>query len=289
LKSLDWPAPAKLNLFLHVTRQRADGYHELQTLFQFIDYCDWLAFDIRDDGQIHRHVEYDNVSFEQDLTVRAAQALQVYTGCEQGADLYIEKHLPIGGGLGGGSSDAATVLVALNELWSTGLSQNALLEIGLSLGADIPVFIYGHSAWAEGVGEQLTAVEPETPYYLVIHPGCEVSTKAVFTAPDLTRHTPAITIRDFLESGGRNDCEPIVREQHPAVAAALDWLGGYAKARLTGTGSCLFAAFVDRDEAEAVLNSMPHQWQGFIARGLNRSPLLDRLDRERVADSETIR
>ena len=279
--SRDWPAPAKLNLFLHVVGRRADGYHHLQTAFQFLDYSDQLDFSVRSDGKLLRQSNYSNIDPENDLVVRAAKALQLETGCDLGAEITVRKQLPIGGGLGGGSSNAATVLVALNQIWSLGVSTDRLSEIGLALGADVPVFVRGHSAWAEGVGELLTGIEPEESWYLVISPNCHVPTADIFRSPDLTRNTPAITIRDFLKSGGHNDCEPVVRRLYPEVAAALDWLEQYAVARLTGTGACVFAEFNSQAQAEKIHASLPPKWRGFVARGLNRSPLLTRLGQER--------
>ncbi len=284
MKSGNWPAPAKLNLFLHVTGRRADGYHELQTLFQFIDYCDLLDFTHRNDGKITRQTSYTDIPYAQDLTIRAAQALQAETGSRQGVEIHIEKRLPMGGGLGGGSSDAATVLVALNRIWSLGLSQQRLAKIGLGLGADIPIFIHGHAAWAEGVGERLTAVEPGEPWYLIICPDCHISTAEIFAAEDLTRNTPAITIRDFLRSGGHNDCEAVVRRLYPEVGEALEWLGQFARAQMTGTGACIFAGFDNQAEAEDLCSKLPGNWRSFVARGTNRSPLLDRLAEEEHQD-----
>lgn len=275
-----WPAPAKLNLFLHITGRRTDGMHELQTVFQFLDYCDELTFTPRTDSEVRHSNPLSGVDPEKDLTVRAARLLQTQTGCRQGVDIQINKQLPIGGGLGGGSSDCATTLVALNRIWGLGLTVDQLAELGLGLGADVPVFVRGHAAWAEGVGERLTPVEPEEPWFVVICPGCEVSTARVFSAPGLTRTTPPMTIRGFLAHGGANDCEAVVRALFPPVAEALDWLGGYAQARLTGTGACLFAPFADRDAADAVAAQIPPRWRGFVARGLNESPLLGRLQEE---------
>jgi len=280
-ESLDWPAPAKLNLFLHVVGRRTDGYHLLQTVFQFLDYSDQLDFSVRTDGQLLRQSNYSNIEPENDLVVRAAKALQTETSCDLGAEITVRKQLPMGGGLGGGSSNAATTLVALNQIWSLGLSTGRLAKIGLTLGADVPVFVRGHAAWAEGVGELLTEIEPEECWYLVISPNCRVPTADIFRSPDLTRNTPAITIRDFLKSGGHNDCEPVVRSLYPEVAAVLDWLGQYAVARLTGTGACIFAEFNCREQAEKIHASLPSKWQGFIARGLNHSPLLARLKQEK--------
>ena len=279
-----WPAPAKLNLFLHVTGRRADGYHLLQSVFQFLEYGDDIQFAIREDGEIRRHGAVGDVAAEDDLMVRAARRLQSETGCALGADIRITKRLPMGGGLGGGSSDAATVLVALNQLWGLGLDTNRLAALGLELGADVPVFVRGEAAWAEGVGEVLTPVESPEPWYLVVKPPVEVPTGAVFGAPELTRDCPPITIPDFLSGRGSNVCEPVVRRRFPEVGEVLDWLGQYGEARLTGTGSCVFVAFEERAPAEAALAELPATWQGFVARGMNRSPLLDALARARAAD-----
>jgi 4-diphosphocytidyl-2-C-methyl-D-erythritol kinase len=276
-----WPAPAKLNLFLHVTGRRPDGYHELQTLFQLIDLCDTVAIRVGDDGPIERPSGPVGVDPDSDLTVRAAKALQEATGCRMGASIRITKRIPMGGGLGGGSSDAATVLLALNHLWHCGLSVDELARLGLPLGADVPVFVRGSSAWAEGVGERLEPVELPERWYVVIHPGVAVPTKDVFQSPELTRNTPVITIRAFFGPGGlagsRNDCEPVVRALYPEVADALSWLEKFAPARLTGTGSCIFAAFGSAIEAERVAARAPDRWRAFVARGLNVSPVHGRL------------
>jgi 4-diphosphocytidyl-2-C-methyl-D-erythritol kinase len=276
-----WPAPAKLNLFLHVTGRRPDGYHELQTLFQLIDLCDTVAIRVGDDGRIERPSGPVGVDPDSDLTVRAAKALQGATGCRRGAAIRITKRIPMGGGLGGGSSDAATVLLALNHLWQCGLSVDELAGLGLPLGADVPVFVRGSSAWAEGVGERLEPVELPERWYVVIHPGVAVPTKAVFQSPELTRNTSVITIRAFFGPGGlagsRNDCEPVVRALYPEVADALSWLEKFAPARLTGTGSCIFAAFGSAIEAERVAARAPDRWRAFVARGLNVSPVHGRL------------
>ena len=280
MTSYGWPSPAKLNLFLHIIGRRTDGYHLLQTIFQFLDYCDLIDFSIRNDGSLVRHSNYDSIPPEEDLVIRAAAALQQESGCELGAEITVNKRLPMGGGLGGGSSNAATVLVALNRLWSLDLSNDRLSAIGLKLGADIPVFIYGKAAWAEGVGEILSNVEPAEDWYLVINPGCHVSTAGIFNDPDLTRNTPAITIRDFLSGGGHNDCEAIVRRHYPEVDAALNWLSQHGEARLTGTGACVYAGFDNQDQADRIYQQLPVNWQGFIARGINRSPLLARLEEE---------
>src|SRR6516225_5374213 len=230
----DWPAPAKLNLFLHVTGQRADGYHELQTLFQLIDLCDTIRIAVRRDGRLERPVGPANVAPEADLTLRAARALQQATGTSLGAELRVRKRIPQGAGLGGGSSDAATTLLALNELWACRLSLDELASLALPLGADVPVFIQGSSAWAEGVGERLTPVDLPPAWYVILYPGVGMSTREVFQSPELTRNSPLITIRAFFQSGGRNDCEPVVRLRSPEVAAALEWLAREGGARLTG-------------------------------------------------------
>ena len=272
-----WPAPAKLNLFLHVTARRADGYHELQTLFQLIDLADTIAIQVREDGAIERPEGPAEVPAESDLAVRAARSLKAASGSSLGATLRVLKRIPQGGGLGGGSSDAATTLLALNELWGCGLSREELAALGTPLGADVPVFIGGLSAWGEGIGERLTPVELPERWYLIIHPGCAVSTRSVFQSPELTRNSPLITIRDFFESGGRNDCEPIVRRLCPEVGEALDWLARLAPARLTGTGSCVFAACASAIEAERLAARVPDRWKSAVARGLNASPMLARL------------
>lgn len=267
-----WPAPAKLNLFLHVTGRRPDGYHELQTVFQLIDLCDTVAVAVRDDGLIERPEGPAEVPVESDLVVRAARRLQAVTGTSLGATLRVRKRIPMGGGLGGGSSDAATTLLALNRLWGSRLEIEELARLGLPLGADVPVFIRGFSAWAEGLGEQLTPIELPPRWYLIIHPGVGVSTREVFQSPELTRNSPLITIRAFFEAGGRNDCEPVVRARYPEVAAALDWLSRYAPARLTGTGSCIFASCASAVEAERIAARVPDEWSSFVVRGLAISP-----------------
>jgi 4-diphosphocytidyl-2-C-methyl-D-erythritol kinase len=276
-----WPAPAKLNLFLHVIGRRADGYHELQTLFQLVDLTDTIAIRVREDGVIERREGPADVPAESDLAVRAAHALKAAAGTRLGASLRVLKRIPQGGGLGGGSSDAATTLLALNHLWSCGLSPVDLTALGLPLGADVPVFIGGFSAWGEGIGERLTPVELPERWYLIIHPGCTVSTREVFQSAELTRNSPISTIRALLDSGGRNDCEPVVRQMRPEVGEALDWLGSFAPARLTGTGSCVFAAFGTAIEAERLAGRVPDRWKSTVARGLSASPVLERLRQER--------
>jgi 4-diphosphocytidyl-2-C-methyl-D-erythritol kinase len=269
-----WPAPAKLNLFLHVTGRRPDGYHELQTVFQLIDLCDTIAISVREDGQIERPDGPPGVDPESDLTVRAARALQKATGgCGLGATLRVRKRIPMGGGLGGGSSDAASVLLGLNELWGCGMTLDQLARLGLPLGADVPVFVRGSSAWGQGVGEDLQPLELPEAWYVVIHPGVAVGTRDVFQSPELTRNSPVITIRGFFQSGGRNDCEPVVRARFPEVAEALDWLGRFAPARLTGTGSCIFAPCATAIDAERLAARVPDRWTSYVARGLNVSPV----------------
>ena len=277
-----WPAPGKLNQFLHVVGRRPDGYHLLQTAFQFIDLCDELRFWVRPAGLIERSSDLPGVPPEEDLCLRAARLLASRGPVASGVAIDVHKRLPMQGGVGGGSSDAATVLVALNELWGMRLSASELAALGLTLGADVPVFVHGQAAWAEGVGERLTPVELPETVYLLVRPDATVATAEIFKAPELTRDSPTITIRDFLLGGGRNDCEPVVRRRFPAVAEALDWLGRFAPARLTGTGSCVFAAMPDEAAAREALARLPGRWTGYVVRGLNRSPLLDRCRRERA-------
>ncbi|XKE46655.1 4-(cytidine 5'-diphospho)-2-C-methyl-D-erythritol kinase [Halomonas organivorans] len=282
LPPLVLPAPAKLNRMLHITGRRADGYHELQTLFQFLDHGDTLTLAPRDDGELTLAPALEGVADADNLILRAARRLREATGCRRGADLHLLKRLPMGGGLGGGSSDAATTLIGLNRLWGLGLSLEALAELGLALGADVPVFVHGRAAWAEGVGERLTPVDLDTPWFVVVHPGVAVSTPAVFQAPQLTRDTTPITMARALQGGTaswRNDCETTVRERYPEVASTLDWLSDRAPAMLTGTGACVFARLEHETDAEALLAEMPKRWQAFKARGCNRSPLHDALDR----------
>lgn len=271
-----WPAPAKLNLFLHVLGRRPDGYHELQTAFQFVDLMDSLRFEVRADGRILRTAGPVEVPAAADLVVRAAEALQGATGTALGAAISLEKRIPIGGGLGGGSSDAATALVALNRLWGTGLGTAELAAVGLALGADVPVFIHGMAAFAEGVGERLTPIDPPEGYFVIVHPGVAVSTADVFQASELTRNSAPITIRALFEGGGRNDCEAVVRTRYPAVAQALDWLGQFGRARMTGTGACVFVAVESHARAEEICAKVPPAWRGFACRGCNRSPLIER-------------
>ena len=271
-------APAKLNLMLHIVGRRADGYHELQTVFQLVDLCDRLEITSRPDGLIRRVAGPAAIAEADDLTVRAARALQAATHSSLGAEISVRKHIPMGGGLGGGSSDAATTLLALNKIWRTQLTSEQIAAIGARLGADVPVFVHGRSAWAEGIGEKLTPVDLQpASWFVIVFPGVGVPTAAVFQAPELTRNSPPTTMRGFLETGGRNDCEAVVRARFPAVAEALDWLGRHGPARLTGTGSCVFAKFARVEDAERVAARVPDTWRAFVARGLDASPLLAEL------------
>ena len=275
-----WPAPAKLNLFLHIVGRRPDGYHELQTCFQFLDLHDDISIAVRTDGQVRLHAGAPGVAPDDDLCVRAARALKAASGSPLGADIAVVKRIPIGAGLGGGSSDAATCLVALNKLWGLGWSADQLAALGLTLGADVPVFVHGRAAFAEGVGERLTPLcpplAPPECNYLIIKPNISVSTREVFQDPELTRNTPPITIHGFLESGGRNDCLGVVRRRFPEVARALDWLSSVGAARLTGTGACVFVP-CEPSKGRDLVAELPPGFAAFLARGLNDSPLLERL------------
>ena len=271
--AIAWPAPAKLNLMLRIVGRRPDGYHLLQTVFQLLDYGDELRFAVRGDGAVRRLGELPGVAAEADLVVCAARLLQQATGCRLGADIALLKRIPMGGGLGGGSSDAATTLLALNHLWALGLDQDRLADLGLRIGADVPVFVRGRSAWSEGVGDVLTPLDLPASWYAVVRPPCAVSTAAVFADPELTRNSPVTTISTFFAGSRDNDCLAVVRRRYPPVAAALDWLGRYGVARLTGTGSCVFAAFEREADARAVVAALPAGHEGFAACGLNRSPV----------------
>lgn len=269
-----WPAPAKLNLFLHVVGRRADGYHLLQTVFRFIDRADRLRFAPRSDGEIVLARPISGVPPETDLTVRAARLLQQATGCRQGATIHLDKQLPMGGGLGGGSSDAATVLLALNHLWRTGLDRPALEKLGLGLGADVPVFVHGRNTFAEGVGEAFTDVALPAATYLVLHPPVHVPTAAIFGAPDLKRDTPAIAPGSWRHGAGHNDLEPVACARFALVAEHLAWLKQQApQAMMTGSGACVFAGFATRAEAEEVLGRLPAGMTGWLAEGLSEHPL----------------
>lgn len=269
-------APAKLNLFLHITGQREDGYHLLQTVFQFLDYADTISLTLREDGEINRTSELPGVLAEDDLVVKAARHLQSHCATPLGVDIAVDKILPMGGGLGGGSSNAASVLVGLNHLWGCGLSQQELMALGVELGADVPVFIFAQSAWAEGVGERLKAVDLPEKWFLVLKPSINVSTAKVFSNSQLRRDCSTITIRDFLEGQTENVCEKPVREMYPEVDQALTDLARYCEngeSKLTGTGACVFAAFDNKEQAENALNELSEKWDGFVAEGMNQTPL----------------
>ncbi|GAA6150809.1 4-(cytidine 5'-diphospho)-2-C-methyl-D-erythritol kinase [Pseudoteredinibacter isoporae] len=271
---LELPAPAKLNLFLHILGRRSDGYHELQTLFQLLDHGDQLSFRRRQDQQVLLTPDFPDIPMESNLVYRAARMLQEHDKQQQGVDIHLHKRLPAGGGIGGGSSDAATTLVGLNHLWQTGLSKAELCKLGLRLGADVPVFINGQSAWAEGVGERLQAIELEEKWYVVLAPNSHVSTAEIFSNKNLTRDSSAITVAAFLEQGGQNDCQQLVSSLYPEVAETLNWLSQFAPAKMTGTGACVFASFADQTAAEAILKQKPEHLDGFVARGIQESPIL---------------
>ena len=280
MTALTLPSPAKLNLFLHITGRRDDGYHELQTLFQFLDHGDTLTLTPRDDGAIHLYPDIDGVPTEQNLIVRAARRLQEATGTFLGADILLDKQLPMGGGLGGGSSNAATTLVGLNHLWQARLDEDQLADLGLALGADVPVFVRGQAAFGEGVGEKLTPVQVPEDWFVVLKPDVEISTAEIFSNPGLTRNTPRIKIAPAFEgdaSGYRNDCEDVVKQLYPEVKNSLDWLSTFGPARLTGTGACIFGRFPTEAEARNVWAERPTGINGFVARGVNTSPLHKKL------------
>jgi len=271
-----WPAPAKLNLFLHITGQRTDGYHTLQTVFQFIDWCDWLSFSINNTGELSRTGNLDVVEAH-DLCLRAARLLQQKSRTTSGASITLDKQLPIGGGLGGGSSDAATTLLALNQLWDLNYSRDELARMGLELGADVPVFVRGRAAFAEGIGEQLVPVEIATPWYVIAVPDTTVSTAEIFADPELTCNTPAITIRDLYGSlsAAINDLEPVAKRRYPAVDRAIKWLAQFGQARMTGSGACVFLATENKYRAEEIAAQCPENMVCHIARGMNQHPIHD--------------
>lgn len=279
MATLTLPAPAKLNLFLHILGRRDDGYHNLQTVFQLLDYGDELTFSPREDGEIRLLADLSGVDTADNLITLAASKLKQHRNSPYGVDIKLAKRLPLGGGLGGGSSDAATTLLALNQLWQCGLSEDQLAAIGSDLGADVPVFIRGRSAWAEGAGDKLQAIDLLEIYYLVITPDCQVSTAAIFSHPELTRASAAITVAAFFKQGGRNDCQPLVKKLYPEVKAALDWLTDKSPANsrtlMTGTGASVFTSFNTESAATALLAQCP--WPGFVAKGINQSPVHQRL------------
>ncbi|MCC4863165.1 4-(cytidine 5'-diphospho)-2-C-methyl-D-erythritol kinase [Vibrio splendidus] len=284
-----WPSPAKLNLFLYITGRRDNGYHELQTLFQFVEFGDELTVTAnRETSSITITPEIPGVALEDNLIWKAATALQQYTSTSFGADIELKKVLPMGGGIGGGSSNAATVLVALNYLWQLNLSDDQLAEIGLQLGADVPVFVRGHAAFAEGVGEQLQPANPDEKWYLVVKPQVSIATVDIFTHSELTRNTPKRALATLLEQEYVNDCEKIVRMLYPEVDKQLSWLLQYAPSRLTGTGSCVFAEFSSKKEAESVLEQLPDTVSAFVARGRNISPLKETLAEYQSAHPQSI-
>jgi len=268
-----YPAPAKLNLFLHVTGRRADGYHLLQTVFRFIDYGDEVGFRLRRDNRIQHLAPIAGIAENQDLTLRAARLLQSASGCRLGVDIAVDKRLPVGGGLGGGSSDAATTLIVLNQLWGLGWSRSRLPQIALHLSADVPVFVFGRSAFAEGVGERLQTISLDPAWYLVLVPQVTVSTAEIFAARELTRNTKAIKIAAFSVGQGHNDLQPVACERFPEIARHLNWLGKFCRAAMTGSGACVFGAFDSETSARSVLDQLPADMNGFVARGLDRHPL----------------
>lgn len=271
-----WPAPAKINLFLHVTGRRADGYHELQTAFQFLDYSDSLYFVPRGDAEIRRINNPAAIPEAQDLIVRAARTIQRASGCTLGADIRIDKRIPIGAGLGGGSSDAATTLVALNRLWNLGFTPDELASLGVGLGADVPVFIRGQAAWAEGIGERLARIEPPEAWYVIVVPPVNVSTAEIFSAPELQRDCTALSTAEFMAGAATvNVCEPVTTARHPQVGEALAWLRQFGAARMSGTGAAVFLTCPSQAEANAIAARVPEPWAQFVARGCNRSPLRD--------------
>lgn len=268
-----WPAPAKINLFLHVVGRRADGYHLLQTVFRFLDFGDSIRCETRRDGAIRLATPLPDVPPETDLTVRAAKALRAATGATQGVTLHIGKVLPMGGGLGGGSSDAATTLMALNHIWHTGLDRRQLQRVGLALGADVPVFIHGHAAFAEGIGERFTDVSLVPAWYLVLVPAIAVPTVEIFRSRELCRATPAIAAAQWRAGFGHNDLEAVACDLYPEVARHLAWLRQHGDARMSGSGACCFVEFEQEQIARTALASLPADMRGFVARGLDRHPL----------------
>ena len=271
IRSITLPAPPKLNLFLHITGRRDDGYHNLQTLFQILDGGDELTFTSTNNGKISLLPQIEGVAESDNLIVRAALALQQQSNCSQGCIIHLDKRLPMGAGLGGGSSNAATTLLALNKLWGCDLSIEKLAELGAQLGADVPVFVDGHSAFAEGIGDQLTAGEIPESWYLIVTPNCTVSTEEIFLNPQLTRNSAPIKIRALSEEQYRNDCQVIVEKLHPQVAEVVDWLRAYSEPLMTGTGASVFCRWATEAQAKEVLSRVPQHWNAFIARGVNHS------------------
>lgn len=274
-RGFPWPAPAKLNLFLHITGRRANGYHELQTLFQFLDVGDSLYITPRGDQELVLSGAPAEIAGDDNLILRAARLLRQASGVPLGADIRLHKQIPVGAGLGGGSSDAATTLVALNRLWNLGFPLHELAELGLQLGADVPVFVRGQTAWGEGLGERLTPVEVEEPWYLIISPPVQVSTAEIYQAPELRRNHPRVQLADYLAGRCENDCTPVTVQRYPAVGEALDWLSQHAPARMSGTGASVFAAFANEAVAHRIARQVPRAWNSLVAKGCRRSPLMD--------------
>lgn len=272
-----WPAPAKLNLFLHITGQRENGYHDLQSTFQLLDFGDTLSFEVNTSGKISIDADTNDIPLEENIIYKAAKLLQSYSKGLQGCHVCLKKVLPMGGGLGGGSSNAATTLVALNQLWDLGLSQAELQTIGLKLGADVPIFVFGQNAFAEGVGEQLSAISLPEQYFLVVNPGVHVSTQEIFQHPDLPRNTATLSKENYTFSETHNDCQKLVCERYPDIAKTLGWLLEYAPSRMTGTGACLFSVYNTHEAALETLKKLPNGCTGFVAKGVNKSPLLEKL------------
>ena len=272
-----WPSPAKLNLFLHILGRLDTGYHQLQSLFQILDSGDRLSFDVTDDAEISLVTPIPGVAHDDNLIVRAARLLRGFASTEAGVRIHLDKQLPMGGGIGGGSSNAATTLVALNQLWHCGRSTDELAELGLSLGADVPIFVRGDTAFANGVGEELTPARLPTQWYLVVNPAVHISTAEIFSLPELPRDTPAMTWENYSFDKTRNDCQQIVCNRYPEVANLLHWLIHYAPSRMTGTGACVFATFTDQDKANEVQAKLPATWHSFVAKGVNHSPLQQKL------------
>lgn len=276
--SLTLPAPAKINLFLHIIGRRVDGYHELQTAFQFLQLNDELTFSLRKDSEVVLQAPDLDFPPQNNSIWRAAHFLRDAMHCGVGADIYVKKNIPLGAGLGGGSSDAATTLLALNQLWQTNLSLKELAEIGLHVGADVPVFIYGHAAWGEGIGERLQKLDLPERWCLLIIPNCSVATAEIYSAPELTRNTSPITIGEFLKRGGHNDCEAVVRKRYPEVDQAFRWLNQFSSARMTGTGACVYALFDTQEAAQAIYQQLPNHFRGLVTHTLNQSPVHKKLN-----------
>ncbi len=273
-----WPAPAKINLMLRITGKRNDGYHLLQTVFQLTTFNDWLRFYPENDSKIKLAKLTPGVDEHSDLIYRAAKLLQTHTNCKRGTTISLDKNIPMGGGLGGGSSNAATVLVALNKLWNLNLPKHDLIRLGLQLGADVPVFVFGHAAWAEGVGEELSQIEIPEKWLVIIKPDCHVDTGQIFSTKNLTRDSKSITMSDFLAGQHRNDCLNVVRKLYQPVEEALLDLSGFSESRLTGTGACVFAQFDSKSKAQTAFEALKNKWQVYLTQGVNRSPLYNALD-----------